>query len=97
MIICSPEPKVKILVDRDPIKTSFKEWAKPGHFSRTIAKGPKTTTWIWNLHAMLTTSIAIPVIWRRSLEKYLCPFRKTLHHFSLAERNVFPRCSFFQL
>ncbi|XP_058736444.1 photosystem I P700 chlorophyll a apoprotein A1-like, partial [Vicia villosa] len=23
----------------------------PGHFSRTIAKGPDTTTWIWNLHA----------------------------------------------
>ncbi|QHO48657.1 Photosystem I P700 chlorophyll a apoprotein [Arachis hypogaea] len=41
----------KDLVDRDPIKTSFEEWAKPGHFSRTIAKGPDTTTWIWNLHA----------------------------------------------
>ncbi|KAL5642502.1 hypothetical protein ACJX0J_000790, partial [Zea mays] len=27
------------------------EWARPGHFSRTIAKGPDTTTWIWNLHA----------------------------------------------
>ena len=39
MIIRSPEPEVKILVDRDPIKTSFEEWAKPGHFSRTIAKG----------------------------------------------------------
>ena len=44
MIIRSPEPEVKILVDRDPIKTSFEEWAKPGHFSRTIAKGPDTTT-----------------------------------------------------
>ncbi|KAJ3673529.1 hypothetical protein LUZ61_022085 [Rhynchospora tenuis] len=51
MIIRSPEPEVKILVDRDPIKTSFEQWAKPGHFSRTIAKGPDTTTWIWNLHA----------------------------------------------
>jgi photosystem I P700 chlorophyll a apoprotein A1 len=29
MIIRSPEPEVKILVDRDPIKTSFEEWAKP--------------------------------------------------------------------
>ncbi|KAF3647878.1 Photosystem I chlorophyll a apoprotein A1 [Capsicum annuum] len=35
----------------DPVKTSFEEWAKPGHFSRTIAKGPDTTTWIWNLYA----------------------------------------------
>ncbi|THU42349.1 hypothetical protein C4D60_Mb00t02610 [Musa balbisiana] len=51
MIIRSPEPEVKIVVDRDPIKTSFEEWARPGHFSRTIAKGPDTTTWIWNLHA----------------------------------------------
>ena len=51
MIIRSPEPEVKILVDRDPIKTSFEEWAKPGHFSRTIAKGPDSTTQIWNLHA----------------------------------------------
>ncbi|KAL5067373.1 hypothetical protein RYX36_018260 [Vicia faba] len=58
MIIRSSEPKVKILVDpeikilvdRDPIKTSFEQWAKPGHFSRTIAKRPDTTTWIWNLH-----------------------------------------------
>ncbi|TYG76254.1 hypothetical protein ES288_D03G100300v1 [Gossypium darwinii] len=51
MIIRSPEPEVKILVDRDPVKTFFEEWARPGHFSRTIAKGPDTTTWIWNLHA----------------------------------------------
>ncbi|CAN6440758.1 unnamed protein product [Victoria cruziana] len=50
MIIRSPKPEVKILVDRDPIKTSFEEWARPGHFSRTIAKGLDTTTWIWNLH-----------------------------------------------
>lgn len=51
MMIRSPEPEVKIVVDRDPVKTSFEEWARPGHFSRTIAKGPDTTTWIWNLHA----------------------------------------------
>ncbi|RYR40776.1 hypothetical protein HN51_026903 [Arachis hypogaea] len=51
MIIRSPESEVKILVDRDPIKTSFEKWAKSDHFSKTIAKGPDTTTWIWNLHA----------------------------------------------
>ncbi|KAL0286630.1 UNVERIFIED_CONTAM: Photosystem I chlorophyll a apoprotein A1 [Sesamum angustifolium] len=50
MIIRSPEPEVKIFVDK-AVKTSFEQWAKPGHFSRTIAKGPDTTTWIWNLHA----------------------------------------------
>ena len=47
------ETKVKFLVDCDNISTttSFEKWAKPGHFSRTLSKGPKTTTWVWNLHA----------------------------------------------
>jgi len=43
--------KVKVLVDTNVVDTNFEKWAKPGHFSRTLAKGPKTTTWIWNLHA----------------------------------------------
>ena len=43
--------KVQVLVDLDVVETSFEKWSKPGHFSRTLAKGPKTTTWIWNLHA----------------------------------------------
>ncbi len=45
------DAKVKVVVDKDPVPTSFEKWAKPGHFDRTLAKGPKTTTWIWNLHA----------------------------------------------
>jgi photosystem I P700 chlorophyll a apoprotein A1 len=45
------EKKVKIVVDRNPVPTNFEKWAKPGHFSRSLAKGPVTTTWIWNLHA----------------------------------------------
>nr|YP_010903901.1 photosystem I P700 apoprotein A1 [Hypnea musciformis]WCH56952.1 photosystem I P700 apoprotein A1 [Hypnea musciformis] len=43
--------KVKVTVDKDAVDTSFEKWAKPGHFSRVLSKGPKTTTWIWNLHA----------------------------------------------
>jgi len=43
--------KVRVIVDKNPVATSFEKWAQPGHFSRTLAKGPKTTTWIWNLHA----------------------------------------------
>ena len=43
--------KAQVLVDLDVVETSFDKWAKPGHFSRSLAKGPKTTTWIWNLHA----------------------------------------------
>jgi len=54
MAISSPEQetkKVKVTIDKNPVETSFDKWAKPGHFSRTLAKGPNTTTWIWNLHA----------------------------------------------
>ena len=46
-----PEAKVRVAVDKNPVPTSFEKWGKPGHFDRTLGKGPKTTTWIWNLHA----------------------------------------------
>ena len=45
------EDLVKVVVDVDPVPTDFEKWAKPGHFSRSLSKGPLTTTWIWNLHA----------------------------------------------
>jgi photosystem I P700 chlorophyll a apoprotein A1 len=45
------EAKARVIVDKDPVPTSFEKWGKPGHFDRTLARGPKTTTWIWNLHA----------------------------------------------
>jgi len=53
MTISPPEreAKAKVSVDTDPVPTSFEKWGKPGHFDRTLARGPKTTTWIWNLHA----------------------------------------------
>ncbi len=44
------EPKVKVSVDTDPVPTSFEPWAKPGHFDRSLSRGPKSTTWIWDLH-----------------------------------------------
>jgi hypothetical protein len=25
-------------------------WSKAGHFNKALSKGPKTTTWVWNLH-----------------------------------------------
>ena len=46
------EKKVRVVVDKDPVPTSFEKWGNPGHFDRTLARGPKTTTWIWNLHAL---------------------------------------------
>ncbi len=53
MTISPPESeqKAKVVVDTNPVPTSLEKWAKPGHFDRTLARGPKTTTWIWNLHA----------------------------------------------
>jgi photosystem I P700 chlorophyll a apoprotein A1 len=55
MTISPPEQgqkKARVIVDNDPVPTSFQKWAQPGHFDRTLARGPKTTTWIWNLHAL---------------------------------------------
>ena len=46
-----PDTEVKVTVDRDVVPTSFEKWGQPGHFDRNLKKGPKTTTWIWNLHA----------------------------------------------
>ena len=46
-----PDTEVKVTVDRDVVPTSFEKWGQPGHFDRTLKKGPKTTTWIWDLHA----------------------------------------------
>ena len=54
MTITPPEQnlkKVKITFTENPVETSFEKWSKPGHFSRSLSKGPNTTTWIWNLHA----------------------------------------------
>ncbi|MEL6160848.1 MAG: hypothetical protein AAFR18_16705, partial [Cyanobacteria bacterium J06627_32] len=45
------ENPVSVATEKSPVPTSFEKWAKPGHFDRTLARGPKTTTWIWNLHA----------------------------------------------
>ncbi|MHC5611539.1 MAG: photosystem I core protein PsaA [Nostoc sp.] len=46
------EKKARVIVDKDPVPTSFERWAQPGHYDKTLARGPKTTAWIWNLHAL---------------------------------------------
>ncbi|AFY34938.1 photosystem I core protein PsaA [Calothrix sp. PCC 7507] len=54
MTISPPEreaKKARVIVDNDPVPTSFEKWAQPGHFAKSLARGPKTTAWIWNLHA----------------------------------------------
>merc|ERR1739848_190293 len=53
MTISPPErgKSANAMVDRNPVPVDFDVLGKPGHFERSLAKGPKTTTWIWNLHA----------------------------------------------
>lgn len=49
MTITPPEQslkKVKVTFSNNPVETSFEKWAKPGHFSRLLSKGPNTTTWV---------------------------------------------------
>ena len=45
--------KVRILVDKNVVETNFEKWANPGHFSRTLAKGPKTPPWLWNFMILI--------------------------------------------
>ena len=50
----SGEKDKKILespVKADPRTIDFAKLDKPGFWSSKLSKGPKTTTWIWNLHA----------------------------------------------
>ncbi|MGB7417268.1 MAG: photosystem I core protein PsaA, partial [Thermosynechococcaceae cyanobacterium] len=37
---------------RAAVKADLDVMSKAGHFHKTLEKGPKTTTWIWNLHAL---------------------------------------------
>jgi photosystem I P700 chlorophyll a apoprotein A1 len=41
----------KVTWTANPVATSFEKWAAAGHFSKSLSKGPKSTTWIWNIHA----------------------------------------------
>ncbi len=45
------EPVLDKPIETDSIPVDFTKLDKPGFWSKTLAKGPKTTTWIWNLHA----------------------------------------------
>jgi len=51
MTVTPPQKSPEDFVDQNPVPVSTEKWGKPGFFDKTLAKGPKTTTWIWNLHA----------------------------------------------
>ena len=40
-----------VSVDLESVPVSFEKWAQPGHFAKTLSKGPVSTTWVWNLHS----------------------------------------------
>jgi hypothetical protein len=89
--------KVKVVVDKNPVATSFEKWAQPGHFSRTLAKGPKTTTWIWNLHADAHDFDSQTNSLEDISKNFQCPLRSTVTNFLMDKWNVVPRCTFFKL
>ena len=35
------EKKTRVIVDNNPVPTSFEKWAKPGHFDRSLTKWSK--------------------------------------------------------
>jgi photosystem I P700 chlorophyll a apoprotein A1 len=55
------------------VAISCKLWSKVGHFNKALSKGPKTTTWIFNLHAdahdfhILKTSSASSIVFSSNL------------------------------
>ena len=51
MTISPPErgSTAKTQVEQVDNPATFELFGKPGHFDRALAKGPKTTTWVWNL------------------------------------------------
>ena len=60
--------KIKLFfryINQNANHASSKIWSKAGHFKVALSKGPKTTTWIWNLHSdahdfdMQQSSIAV--------------------------------------
>jgi photosystem I P700 chlorophyll a apoprotein A1 len=59
MIIRSSEPEVKIVVDMDPIKTSFEEWARPSPRERRRQRACGTPLFVSGL---LKISGIIPTI-----------------------------------
>ncbi|MCD9640250.1 hypothetical protein HAX54_025450 [Datura stramonium] len=79
----------------DPVKT-FEEWARPGHFSRTIAKGPDTNTLDLETHADAhdfdSHTIDLEEISRKVFSG---TFRSTFHHLSLLSGMYFHGSRFY--
>jgi len=64
------EPVLDKPIETDAIPVDFTKLDKPGFWSKTLAKGPKTTTWIWNLHADAHDFDTMLEIYKKPVEKY---------------------------
>ncbi len=62
MTISPPErpAKARVVVDKDPVPTSFQKWGQPGHFDRTLARVPKPQPGFGTF--TLTLMILIPIL-----------------------------------
>jgi len=68
----SGEKNKKVLeepVKADPRPIDFAKLDKPGFWSSKLSKGPKTTTWIWNLHADAHDLMCILAMLKKQQEK----------------------------
>ena len=68
----SGEKNKKVLEDpvkADPRPIDFAKLDKPGFWSSKLSKGPKTTTWIWNLHADAHDFDGIQAMLKKQQEK----------------------------
>jgi len=96
MALPPKEAVAKVIVDKDPVPTSFEKWGQLGHFDSHFSQTPKTTTWIWNLHANVHDFLIVkPAISRHFPENLQCPLRTSRRCLRLAKWNVLPRREIF--
>merc|ERR1711934_549221 len=94
MTISPPErgSTAKTQVEKVDNPATFELFGKPGHFDRALAKGPKTTTWVWNLHANAHDFDSHTSDLEEVSRKIF-----SAHFGHLAERCLFPRRPLLQL
>ncbi len=97
----SGEKDKKILespVKADPRPIDFAKLDKPGFWSSKLSKGPKTTTWIWNLHADAHDfDIHTGDAEEATRKNFLSSFRTPCGHFYMDECCIFPWSEIFKL
>ncbi len=81
-------------VKADPRPIDFAKLDKPGFWSSKLSKGPKTTTWIWNLHAD-AHDFDVHTGDAESTENLFSSFWTSCSHFYMDECCIFPWSKIF--